>query len=128
MKGLIIALLCYLAATSALAGGLLGGGFWLIGTETTGSAPARVAPIPQRIADSIERKKAVVPPQEPAASPPATRPMQEANAALRPPAKWTIRELTPPPAKKRNARVKNQPDGAFTPSYAVTTARNDNPY
>jgi len=119
MKKLIAALVCYLAVTSALAGGLLGGVLWLIRAEA-GSAPVRVAAIPPRIAESIERKKSMQPPETPQAAPAPPKPMHQASVALGQPAKWVIRELTPS-AKKRKAP-------ATAPSYAATAARNDNPY
>jgi hypothetical protein len=105
MKRLIAAFVGYLAVTSVLAGGLLGGVIWLTRPDAAESAPAQVAPIPPRIADSIERKKTTVPP--PAALMPV-KVMQEANASLsQPTAKWVIRELTTPRARKREMRPRS---------------------
>jgi hypothetical protein len=135
MKKLIAILLCYLAATSVLASALLGGVFWLIRTDPTESAPARVAAIPPRIADSIERRKMVLPAPEPQVPPAPVRPMQEANVALKQPppaARWVIRELTPSRPNGRRARSLGQPPvrasaEAIAPAYAVTTGRDENP-
>ena len=106
MKTLFLTLAGYLAATSALAGVLLGGVLWLISTDGAESQAARVASVPPRIADSIERKKAFVPQQAPPAASVPARPLQETNVALRQPpaAKWVIRELAPPRGKKRETR------------------------
>ena len=113
-----------------LASVLLGSVFWLIRTHPTESAPARVAAIPPRIADSIERRKMAVPAPEPPAAPAPAKPMQEANVALKqPPARWVIRELTPSPTKARKARSLKQPPSAqaSAPTYAVPTGRDENP-
>jgi hypothetical protein len=131
MTKLIATLVGYLAVTSVLAGGLLGGVFWLTRTEGAESATVRVAPLPPRIAESIERKKAVTPPQAPPVASVPSRPMQEANVSLSQPtsAKWVIRELTPLRAKKREVRSRNlaPPADAAAPSEAApTTVRSDN--
>jgi len=105
MKKLVAALVCYLAAASALAGSLVGGMVWLTSADGAESAPVHVAPIPPRIADSIERKNAFVPPQAPQAPSGPAKLMQESNVSLSPvAAKWSIRELSPPPAQKRKVR------------------------
>jgi hypothetical protein len=131
MKKLAALLLCYLAATSVLASALLGSVFWLIRTDPSAGAPARVVAIPPRIADSIERKKMSVPAPALQAAPAPVRPMQEANAALKQPpaARWVIRELTPARSKGRqaNQRPVRPPAQTATPTYAVTTGRDDNP-
>lgn len=134
MKKLIAALVGYLAVTSVLAGGLLGGVLWLTSTNGADGATPRVAPIPPRIADSIERKKAAVPAQAPAAAPMPVKPLQEASVALRRPmaAKWSIREISPLRAKKREVRSTDWaavrvPDDAAVPSNRVTpNERRDN--
>jgi hypothetical protein len=131
MKKLFAILLCYLAATSVLASVLLGSLFWLIRTDPTESAPARAAPIPPRIADSIERRKMALPPPETPAPPAPARPMQAANVALKQPpaARWVIRELTPARPKGRRAKqpTVRAPAQASAPGYAVPTGRDDNP-
>jgi hypothetical protein len=131
MKALIVTLVCYLAATSALASALAGGIVWLVRTDATESAPARVTATPPRIADSIERKKPV-PPQVPETAQARSRPMQQANVALsQPTPKWVIRELRPPPMRSKARLKKSPPAGApvnpVTPSYAATTTRDENP-
>jgi hypothetical protein len=132
MKRLIATLVGYLAVTSMLAGGLLGGILWLIRTDGAESAPVRVAALPPRIADSIERKKDVVPPQAPPVASLPVKPMQEANVALSQPvaAKWFIRELTPPPPKKRKRQATKQPSDRRptnpTVSSYATPVRSDN--
>jgi hypothetical protein len=130
MKKLFALLLCYLAATSVLASALLGSLFWLIRTDPTESAPARVVPVPPRIADSIERRKMVLPPPETPAPPASARPMQEANVALKQPpaARWVIRELTSARPKKRGAErsTARLPAQVSAPSYAVPTGRDEN--
>jgi hypothetical protein len=138
VMNIAIAMLSYLAAAAALAGSLAGGAVLLARTGDPQSAAAarRVAPIPPRIADSIERRKPI--PQAPATPPAATRPivagptMQDANVALTQavPMKSAHREQ---PRKKRNKRSAPQVSAsAFEqgapPASAVTTARSDNPY
>ena len=61
LMNIAIAMLGYLAAAAALAGGLAGGVVLLArpGDAQSAAAPQRVAPIPPRIADSIERKKPI---------------------------------------------------------------------
>jgi hypothetical protein len=104
MKKLIEALVCYLAAASALGGSLVSGMVWLTRADGAVSAPVHVARIPPRIADSIERKKAFVPPQAVQAPSVLAKPMRESNVSLSQPVatKWSIRQLSPPPVVKRN--------------------------
>jgi len=115
-----------------LAGALLGGFFWLIRTDGAESATVRVASIPPRIADSIERKKVVVPPQAPQVTSVTAASMRESNVSLGQPvaAKWFIRELAPPRARKRDVRSRSRVPAdttAATSFYsAPTTARSDN--
>jgi hypothetical protein len=134
-----IAMLSYLAAAAALAGGLAGGVVLLArpGDAQSAAAAQRVAPIPPRIADSIERKKPI--PQPPAAPLAVAKQvevgpmMQDANVAIsRTPMKFVVRELPPPPKKRRKQSTQQASaaavqQGASTAS-AVTTARTDNPY
>ena len=134
-----IAMLGYLAAAAALAGGLTGGVVLLArpGDAQSAAAPQRVAPIPPRIADSIERRKPI--PQPPAAPLAVAKQvevgptMQEAKVALsRTPMKFVVRELPPPPKKRRKQSTQQASTAAFeqgpSTASAVTTARSDNPY
>lgn len=105
----LLALLGYAVVATLLMGVLSGGVFWLIRPDPSLMREAKAAPIPPRIAESIERKRM----PEPVATPTSVRapiqePMHEANVALRQPAtKITIRELGPRPTdkRKRKARV-----------------------
>jgi hypothetical protein len=134
MKTLLAALLCYLAATSALAGALLGGIAWLARVDATAGVATRAVPIPPRIADSIERKKAYVPPQPPQAPSAAANPMQQANVALTQPTTMrpVIRELWPPsPQRKTGPRTRKQVPAretkdATAPSYPEVRDRREN--
>lgn len=135
-----IAMLGYMAGAAALAGGLAGGVLFLArsGDSQTTAAPRRGAPIPPRIAESIERRKPLAqPPAEQLAvvTPVAVRPtMQESNVALTPKAstKFVIRQPPSPPKKPTKkftprASTAALEQGAPT-APAVTTARSDNPY
>jgi hypothetical protein len=125
----------YLTATAALAGALLSGVFWLARTDASASTEVRPRPIPPRIADSIERKKVVVPPQALPVTPAATSAMQTMNASLqRPPApKQHIRELTPQRPKKTMARARTDATArpsvdasAPSPPSTMTPVRSEN--
>jgi hypothetical protein len=135
--GLLAVLLSYVVSTAALAGAMIGGVFWLVQSDPTLKREARVAPIPQRIAESIERKKVPIAAAEPV---PVKAPMLEANVALttQPAPKIEIRELSLPPAKRRKAKVPSE-ERAVTASdktrpesrpstQAVLATRNDSPY
>ena len=135
-----IAMLGYLAAAAALAGGLAGGVVLLTrpGDARSAAAPQRVAPIPPRIADSIERRKPI--PQPPAAPLAVAKQievgpiMQHANVALTPtlPVKSAHRQQPPPPKKRRKQPTPQASPAAFEQGASiastVTTARSDNPY
>ena len=135
-----IAMLGYLAAAAALAGGLAGGVALLArpGDAQSAAAPQRAAPIPPRIADSIERKKPF--PQPPAAPLAVAKQvgvgptMQEANVALTRtlPMKSVHREQPPPPKKRKKPATPQAAAVAFeqgaSTASAVTTGRSDNPY
>ena len=140
LMNIAIAMLGYLAAAAALAAGLAGGVVLLArpGDAQSAAAPQRVAPIPPRIADSIERRKPI--PQPPAAPIAVAKQvevgpiMQDANVALAPtlPLKSVHRQQPPPPKKRRKQSTPQVSAAAFvqgasTPS-TVTTARSDNPY
>jgi hypothetical protein len=136
------ALLHYALAIVTLACGLAAGAWWLI---ASGPLQARAdkppAPIPPRIAESLERKAAREPerPKEPA------RPaMQQANVSLavqQPAPQFRIRELArSPQIAQRKKSSRDQKDqkkerAPITPAAieagsapAVTTARTDFPY
>lgn len=127
----LLTLLGYLAGTAALAGSLMGGVFWLIQPDPSLLREAKAAPVPPRIAESIERKKTPEPVVEP-----VKVPLVEASVALTMPsvAKIRIRELVRPPANKQNRQPRN--DGRtlsvsaeIPPSPAVRTlSRNNSPY
>jgi hypothetical protein len=134
MKTLLASLLCYLAATCALASALVGGVAWLIRVDASGGAPAREVPIPPRIAESIDRKKAFVPPQLPQAPSAPANPMQQANVALTQPstARPVIRELTSSsPQRKTGPRTRKQSPARegkemVAPSYQQVPDRREN--
>ena len=112
-------LLVYTAIVGALAGGMVGGTLWLVQPGATMTREARAAPIPPRIADSIERKR----PVPVAALAPVSLTHQPA---------FKIRDLSPPPAQKRNKRRERKPvvaeSSPVSLPQAVTTARTDSPY
>jgi hypothetical protein len=123
-------LLIYTAIVGALAGGMVGGTFWLVQPGATMTREARAAPIPPRIADSIERKK---PMAVPAPAPEPAKPvMQMAPVSLTHQPAFKIRDLSPPSAQKRNKRRERKPvvaeSSPVSLPQAVTTARTDSPY
>ena len=125
-------LLIYTAIVGALAGGMVGGTLWLVQPGATMTREARAAPIPPRIADSIERKRPMAVPVAAAAPEPAKPVMQMAPVSLTHKPTFKIRDLSPPSAQKRNKRRERKPVVA-EPSpvslpQAVTTARTDSPY
>jgi hypothetical protein len=139
-------LAAYLGATALLFGGLAGGVMWLVKPDPTGATPAtRVAPISPRIAESIERKMAVVPPApaaqaaEAKVEPASIKPvMREADVALtHTPRRIQLRELTPPRTTKRKpAREEHRVAAHEAPAapeaaparVPVATVRTDFPY
>lgn len=130
-------LVAYLAITGTIVIGLASAASFLLRSD---GAPqqAKAAPVvPQKIADSIERKRAPVPqfqPDAPSSAVPVqpTPIMREANVALTPAQSHQnrIREIGPPKKKKRQKKIEQAP--AESPSAAprdvVTTARTDVPY
>lgn len=128
-------LLAYALTIGVLCAGLIGGAMWLIQPSAAISHETRAAPVPPRIADSIERRKPIpVKESEPEPAKPA---MKEADVSLAPaPVRsFKIRELAPPVKQKRKPRgdsaVAQVPTPAETPrsvSPVVTTARSDVPY
>lgn len=136
MKRSLAILAAYLLVSAGVLGGLLSGVFWLVQSEPTMAREQRPAPIPPRIAESIERKRVPPPPvvKEPE---PIKQAMQEAEVALtQPPRKVQIRDLAPPPVKRKPRRDERAlasreapaPQEASASVRAVSTARSDSPY
>jgi hypothetical protein len=133
-------LLSYALVVGVLFSTLAGGVIWLLQPGPAVSQEARPAPIPQRIADSIERKKPF-PVQEPAIGEPKPEPvkpaMLEANVSLAPtPASSSrFRQLSPPPREPRKrrsepalARAAPPVPVSNSPAATVSAARSDFPY
>jgi hypothetical protein len=124
-------LLSYTAAIGVLCAGLIGGTLWLVQPGVAVSGEPRVAPIPPRIAESIDRKKPLPVKEEPEPVKPA---MKEANVSLTPTPiqQFRIRELSPPPMQTRKPRreraVPTQEAAPAAPAAVVTTARTDVPF
>ena len=100
-------LFSYVLAIGILGAALIGGVMWLVTPGPAVSHEARIAPIPPRLADSIERKKPL-PVPEPEPAKPAIQDaavMKEAPASLTqaPVRSFKIRELNPPPKQKQSA-------------------------
>ena len=121
-----------MAAIGVLCAGLIAGTLWLVQPGAAVSGEPRVAPIPPRIAESIDRKKQLpVKAEEPKPVKPA---MKEANVSLTPAPSQTsrIRELSPPPKQMRKPRrehaVPTQEAAPVAPAAMVTTARTDVPF
>lgn len=139
---IVATLLAYLAASAALLGGLVSGVVWLISPGPTLKQDARVAPIPPRIAESIERKMVPAAAPEPVkavVNEPVQPAMKEADVALTPPPRrFQVRELnsqTPvkrkPPRDERGiaSQESSSPQEASSASVrAVSTGRTDFPY
>lgn len=93
--GLPLRLLLYVGVTAGLFAALAFGVLWLVSPDPSlrQSMEAKAAPVPPRIADSIERRIAVPArePQQVTVAPPA--PLQQSNVAL-----------TTPPAEQKPAR------------------------
>lgn len=127
-------LLAYTLVIGVLCAGLINGVLWLVRPGPAISHEARAAPIPPRIAESIERKKPIlIKESEPEPAKPATTAlpaMTEANVSLAPaPVRsFNIRELAPakPKRKPRENGVAESP-AAPAPA-AISTARSDFPY
>src|ERR1044072_672523 len=97
-------LLSYIFVVGILCAALIGGAMWGITPGAAVSQEARVAPIPPRLAESIERRKPV-PVRE---ADPGPGVAQEARVAPIPPRlaesmerrrPWPVREAAPEPAK-----------------------------
>ena len=151
----IARLACYVALVTGLSYGLVSGAMWLARPDPSIRTEARVAPIPPRIAASIERKREALPEAEPVRASaaaelaaltsvplPMVRPdpeapaMKEASASL---------QTVPFPPVRRDARARHaapplalQPDTPAEPPVArdeaprpavrISTARSDFPY
>ncbi|MEA2870864.1 MAG: hypothetical protein QOH67_840 [Hyphomicrobiales bacterium] len=128
-------LVSYTVAVGVLVGGSVGGALWLGRPDPSVKYAARVAPIPPRIAESIERKR--VPEPAPAPVPavvsepaPVKPAVLEREAALtQTPAKIKVRDLSPPSVKRKPPRetVATVLHAAASP-VAITTGRTDFPY
>ena len=126
----VVSLVSYTVAVGLLLGCLVSGGFWLVQPDPSLKQEPRVAPIPPRIAESIDRKRMPVP--EPAIEPALVKPaMIAADAALtHQPPKIKIRELSRPPTKRKPPRAHRAvvAEAAAVPARVVSTGRSDFPY
>jgi hypothetical protein len=131
---ILAGLLTYTAVVCLLAGGVVQGTRWLAEPDPAIKRETRAAPIPPRIAESIERKKPLPVPAVTAAPEPVKPVMQEASASLTNQPAVKIRELSPPPQRsvKKRHEQKQKPVVAEAPAAApaqgVSTARTDFPY
>jgi hypothetical protein len=128
-------LLSYIAAIGLIVVGLAGGSVWLLRPDSSIRAEAKAPIVPQKLLDSIERKKPV--PADIVAPVPAAQPaLQEAPASLPQPALrgQAIREASSPAPKAKKRQPASRSRGvsvtpaapaAFAP---VTTSRTDFPY
>jgi hypothetical protein len=134
-------LAAYVLIVAVVAVAFLQTGRWLIASDPNYKAEPRVATIPPRIADSIERKKDLVPVSATPVSAPATAtvaaaPMREAAVSLAQPPRQVIHELSlPKPAAPKRKPKARTIEARVAPSWteparsqAVTTARSDVPY
>ena len=129
-------LAAYVLIVAVVAVVFLQAGRWLITSDPNYKPEPRVATIPPRIADSIERKKDLVLPPTPVSAPAAAVPMREAAVSLAQPPRHIIRELSLPkpaaPKRRPKARtIEAHVAPSWTesaPSRTVTTARSDVPF
>lgn len=140
MKRSLAILLAYVVVSAGLIGGLLSGVLWLVQPGPTVAQEPRAAPIPPRIAESIERKLA--PPPAPVAvkEPEPVKPaMQEAQVSLTSATpRVQIRDLAPPPPVKRkprrdertiaSQRASAPQEASSASARVVSTGRSDSPY
>ena len=128
----LAALFAYTAVVCLLAGGLIWGTLWLVEPDPTIKLERQAAPIPPRIAESIERKKPLPAPAVTATPEPVKPVMQEASASLTNQPIAKIRELSPPPQRKVKKRREQKSVVAEAlaapPTQSVSTARTDFPY
>ena len=134
---LALRLVLYVAVTAGMFGSLAGGVWWLVTPDPLLQRPteAKAAPIPPRIAESIERR-VPVPVQEPQpvrVAPPST-PLQEANVSLTPlsaverkPNRSRVVKAVRP-ARDTKSREKEPPSVQTDVAPVVTTARTDFPF
>jgi hypothetical protein len=132
-------LLSYALAVGVPFSALVGGVMWLVQPGPAISQEARPAPLPPRIADSIERKKPI-PVEEPRIEerrPEPVKPaMQEANVSLAPAPVYSprTRVLSPPVMRPRQRRteqaVAREAPAVSVSSRATTVSngRSDSPY
>jgi len=135
-------ILLYTIAVIALACGLPAGAWWLVTPGSVEAQPIRApAPVPPRIAQSIERRMAREP-QRPRENAPAKPAMQEASVSLAVQAvpQFKAREVIrvrqerqQQKQSRRNQRKEKPPINsgrieAHSGRAAVTTARTDFPY
>jgi hypothetical protein len=131
-------LVFYAVVVGALSYGLVGGILWLVKPDQSLRQEARIAPIPPRIAESIERKREVVAPVQPVVAQSAPAPvMQQTNVALteQPAPRTKMPELSVPqrhktkPADNQRALTHSEPPApAASAAPVITTARSDVPY
>jgi hypothetical protein len=131
-------LLFYTVAVGILFSTLAGGVIWLIRPGPAVSQEARPAPIPPRIADSIERRKPfpVAQPTEERKPEPVRPVLREANVSLAPAPVYSteIRQLRPPAPQTRARRgeralAREIPAvSASAPAATVSAGRSDSPY
>jgi hypothetical protein len=129
-------LLTYTVIVGGLTAGLASGVTWLIRSEPSSRAEARVAPIPAKIVESMERKKHVpleIQVETTAAQPDPAKPkLQEAPVSLSLPAapRSKVRKAGTPPKHKQGRAQKPPPVDAPLPAppSPIATARSDFPY
>jgi hypothetical protein len=132
----ILAMLFYLGGAAALAAGLGASASWLTRADATAASPQRTPIIPPRIAESIERKKAVLPepPKEVSVMRPVSQPaMNVAPVALIQTAPKVRMRERPAALSKRATRKPRRQEAIEPPHVAsfaapLPTARTDFPY
>jgi hypothetical protein len=132
----LVGLVSYCAFVGLLAFGVMAGSGWLLRSDPSTKAHVRARVIPQKILDSIERKKPIpIAVAAPAPIPtPAAPVMQEApvslpNVAAPPRSTRAVATARPQKLKKRHATPLVTTVQAPVPSAAVvSTVRTDFPY
>jgi hypothetical protein len=133
---MLTGLLSYCAFVGVLAIGVMAGGAWLLRADPSLKAEAKAAVIPQKILDSIERKKPV---PIPVVAAPILRPerpaplLQEAPVSLptvaipqRPAKAVTVRSAKP--KKRHSTPPVTTVEAPVSSAARVSTARTDFPY
>jgi hypothetical protein len=132
---MLAGLASYCAFVAVLCLGVMAGSAWLLRSDPSIKAEARAPVIPQKILDSIERKKPV--PIAVAAPAPTLEPvvpvMQEAPVSLPklalPPTTREVTERPQRPKKRRSTSTVTAVQAPATPPAAVvSTGRTDFPY